>query len=69
LFDPQLEDVVRELLYELALHAVPIDAQALDEGVYPRGGFVIQRIHELSRRHSPVRQLDILNREFTVHAL
>jgi hypothetical protein len=69
LLDPQVEYVTRELLDEFALHPVPIDAQAIDKGVDSGSRFVIQRIHELARGHPPVRQLDILNREFTVHAI
>jgi hypothetical protein len=68
LFDPQLEYFARKLLYEFALHPVAKDAEALDKGVYPGGGFVIQRVHELARGGASVRQLDILNREFAVHA-
>ncbi|MFZ3201591.1 MAG: hypothetical protein WA175_10625 [Candidatus Acidiferrales bacterium] len=39
MFDPWLEYVARKLLYEFALHPVPIDAQALDKRVYPGAGF------------------------------
>jgi hypothetical protein len=55
LLNPQLEYVTRELLYELPLHPVAVDTQALDKRVYAGGSLVIQRIDEVSGRCPPVR--------------